>query len=185
MKAKVGTAVIAGLMLLVLCGCTPTIPLQPAADATNPKCASVIVHLPATVAGLSSRQTNAQSTAAYGDPTRILLHCGVAVPDPTAALPCVTVEGIDWLRDDSGDPNFVFTTYGRNPAVQLVVNDKASSTGALTDVAVAVGTIPSTRKCIAPADPFGPVPTPTGVPTGKPKPSGTPTEKPTTGPVTR
>src|SRR5664279_2771923 len=96
-------------LLAILAGCAAIVPLEPADDAANVACADVIVHLPDTVAGLDQRETNAQSTGAWGEPAGVLLRCGVAVPDPTAALACVTAptDGIDWLRDDSDAPNFV------------------------------------------------------------------------------
>jgi len=136
---------------LLLCGCTPTVALEPATDAINPICASVVVRLPDTVAGLSARTTNAQGTGAWGSPTSVIVRCGVPSPAPTAALPCVTVEGIDWLRDDTGDPNFVFTTYGRDPAVEVIINgDAVSGLDALTDLALAVGQLPVEGTCVVP-----------------------------------
>ena len=139
------------LLPALLAGCAPTVALEPAADAINPICAEVSVRLPDTVAGLPSRETNAQATGAWGSPTGVILRCGVPSPAPTATLPCITVEGIDWLRDDSGDPNFVFTTYGRTPAVEVIINDKvASGLDTLTDLAPAVGRLPVEGTCVTP-----------------------------------
>lgn len=138
-----------------LAGCTPTVALEPAADAVNPACAAVIVALRNydTLADLPARETNAQATAAWGSPAGIILRCGVPVPAPTATLPCFTVDGIDWLRDDSNDPNFVFTTYGRDPAVEVIIDDSAASAlDALTELARPVSAIPATGECISPTD---------------------------------
>lgn len=139
-------------LVISLVGCAPTVALQPADDAANPLCAAVSVRLPDTVSQLPKRVTNAQATAAWGDPASVILRCGVPVPAPTGALPCITVEGIDWLRDDSGNPNLVFTTYGREPAVEVVINGTAASgLEALTDLASAVGQVALTgRECLAP-----------------------------------
>ena len=140
-------------LALVTVGCTPIVTLQPAKDAINPICASVIVSLRNldTIADLPSRETDAQGTAAWGSPAAVILHCGVPVPAPTATLPCVTVDGVDWLRDDSGAPNYVFTTYGRDPAIEVVVNDEeASALSALTDLANVIVQVPATGKCLAP-----------------------------------
>lgn len=139
-------------VVLSLAACAPTVALQPADDAASPLCAAVQVRLPDTVSQLPKRVTNAQSTAAWGDPTSVILRCGVPVPAPTSELPCVTVEGIDWLRDDSDDPNFVFTTYGREPALEVIVNGTAASgLEALTDLASAVAQLPRTGgECITP-----------------------------------
>ncbi len=143
-------AAIAAVTLL-LSGCSATLALEPADDAINPACAAVVVRLPDTVSTLPARETNAQGTGAWGSPASVILRCGVPVPAPTATLPCVTVDGIDWLRDDTGDPNFVFTTYGREPAIEVIVNsDAASGLEALTDLAFAVASTTRVGGCVTP-----------------------------------
>jgi hypothetical protein len=137
---------------LTLGGCTQVVPFTPAEDATNPACADVIVHLPETVAGLEQRETDAQATSAWGAPADIRLRCGVPVPGPTATLPCVpdSVDGVDWLFDDSDDPVHIFITYGRDPAIEVIVNSETvSDRAALTDLASAVKLIPATRSCVS------------------------------------
>jgi hypothetical protein len=185
MKAKLALAAATTVVAIgFLTGCTgATVSLTPAAhDATNPKCATVIADLELntpTVSGMSPRITDTQGTAAWGTPASILLRCGVPVPDPTSNLPCVTVNGIDWLRKAHKDEVFVFTTYGRDPAVALTIdssNVKADGNQALTDVANAVGEIPQKHKCVSPESVLQdgePVNTPT------PKSSATPTPTPT------
>jgi hypothetical protein len=103
-----------------LAGCSPIIALKPADDANNPDCAAVIVRLPDTVGGLAIRQTDAQSTAAWGEPDQVVLRCGVAVP-AASELPCID-KGIFWLRDDSDDAFWRFTTFGRDPAIDVAVD---------------------------------------------------------------
>ncbi|WP_010203308.1 DUF3515 family protein [Salinibacterium sp. PAMC 21357] len=176
MRSTTRTPVLALLavapLLATLAGCSTILPLEPADDAANPACADVIVRLPDTVAGLDIRETNAQGTAAWGEPANVLVRCGVAVPDPTAALACVTApeNGIDWLRDDSDAPNFVFTTYGRDPAVQVIIDsdgdpdvegDEVSGLDALTELAGAVSQITAERFCVALSDAPAPTATPT------------------------
>jgi hypothetical protein len=140
-------------LLLLLAGCSPIVALEPAVDAASPLCAEVTVRLPDTVAELAKRQTNAQATGAWGEPTAVLLRCGVPSPAPTSQLPCVTVEGVDWLRDDTDDPTFVFTSYGRTPAVEVIVDSTAASgLEALVDVAFAVSQLPVEGACLAPED---------------------------------
>lgn len=152
MRTTTRAALLAPLLLL-LAGCSPIVALRPAPDAINPKCAKVVVSLPATVAGLPARQTDAQGTGAWGTPTEVVMHCGVPVPDPTSTLKCVTVSDIDWLTDDKDAPNYIFTTYGRDPAVEVVLDsDKVSGLSALTDLSYAVSSIPPMGKCIAPQD---------------------------------
>lgn len=137
-----------GVAVLLLAGCAPTVPLDPAADAASPACAEVSVRLPDAIDDLAARHTNAQATGAWGEPARVILRCGVPAPGPTSTLACVTVEGVDWLRDDSDAPNYVFTTYGREPAVEVIVDsDAASGLDALTAVADAVGRLPVTGEC--------------------------------------
>lgn len=153
---RVSRLLAAGLIAATLTGCAPTVALEPGADAINPACASVIVALRNydTLAELPARETNAQGTAAWGSPVGVILRCGVPVPAPTATLPCFTVDGIDWLRDDSNDPSFVFTTYGRDPAVEVIIDDSsASALDALTELARPVGTIAAAGACISPTDP--------------------------------
>lgn len=136
---------------LMLAGCSPTVALEPAADAASPLCAEVTVRLPDTIGELQSRETNAQATGAWGEPTAVILRCGVPSPAPTATLPCITVDGVDWLRDDSDDPNFVFTTYGREPAVEVIIDGvEASGLETLTALAPAVSRLPVTGACIVP-----------------------------------
>jgi hypothetical protein len=149
---RLASATAAAALVLVLAGCAPTVALEPAADAASPLCAEVSVRLPDTIGELAVRQTNAQATAAWGEPTAIILRCGVPAPAPTAELPCVTVEGVDWLRDDADAPVYVFTTYGREPAVEVIVQDGETTSGleALTEVADAVSRLPVTGECIVP-----------------------------------
>ncbi|GAA3750421.1 hypothetical protein GCM10022239_27130 [Leifsonia bigeumensis] len=165
---------LAPLALLALAGCAPIVPMVAAPDAQNPECAEVIVRLPDAIEDAAKqgsgnepvgvwlkRETDAQGTGAWGNPAAILLRCGVAVPGPTTQQ-CVTLKGIDWLRDDSGAPNYVFTTFGRDPAIEVIVDgERASGTNALVDLSNAVGSIPATGACTNPDDVLGvPEPTP-------------------------
>jgi Protein of unknown function (DUF3515) len=152
-------AALAAAVLLLLAGCAPVVVLDAADDASNPACATMMVRLPETVGGLAARETDAQATAAWGQPTSLLLRCGVPSPAPTTTLPCITVDGVDWLRDDTDDPNFVFTTYGRTPAVEVIIDsdgdpavgtDGISGFEALKDLAPAIGEIAADRACVSP-----------------------------------
>ncbi|MDH6237530.1 DUF3515 domain-containing protein [Cryobacterium sp. CG_9.6] len=150
LRVSAAATVLLGTILLT--GCAAAVPLQPAADATNPACADVVVQLPELVSDEPIRETNAQATGAWGDPSAILLHCGVTVPGPTT-LPCLTVNGIDWIEDDSDAPLYRYTTYGRDPAVELVIDSgKVSGTNTLVDLASAVSGIPATAACVGAED---------------------------------
>jgi hypothetical protein len=184
MRATLRLTAIAALAL-VLTGCAQSVALRPADDAANPQCADVITRLPETVADFPQRSTNAQATGAWGSPADVLLYCGVPVPDPTSALTCVTVDGIDWLRDPEDDPNFTFTTYGRDPAISVIVNSEAVSGGtALTDLSTAISIIPADRACVTPdqiLEGGEPVDSaePTETPTNTESPTSTETPTPT------
>jgi hypothetical protein len=168
MKATLRLTAVAVLALGLLTGCAQSVALRAADDAVNPQCAEVITRLPDTVAELEKRPTNAQGTSAWGSPADVLVYCGVDVPDPTSSLTCVTVDGIDWLRDPADDPNFTFITYGRDPAIAVVVNSETISGGAaLTDLSSAITIIPADRNCVTPDEILEggePVDTPTDTP---------------------
>ncbi len=146
-------ALLGALTLLALTGCAGTVHLEPAKDANNPACAEVTVRLPGSIAEQDRRWTDAQATGAYGDPTSIIISCGVTVPGPTSELQCVTLEGIDWLVDESESPMLRMTSYGRDPAVQVFVDTaRVSSNEVLSSSALvsAIRMIPAEGECTAP-----------------------------------
>lgn len=131
----------------LIAGCAGTVALEPAESATDPGCAEIIVRVPDTVADQKKRETNAQATAAWGDPAAVLLRCGVEEYGPTT-LPCVEVNGIDWIEDDSDAPNYRFTTYGRSPATEVIIDSEAvSGTSTLVDLSQAVSALPQDAQC--------------------------------------
>ena len=141
---------VASLALLTLSGCAATVNLEPAEDSNDPGCAEVMVRLPSQLGGLQERYTNAQATAAWGDPAAVLLRCGLE-PVEVSTLPCVSAAGIDWLVDDSLAPSYRFISYARFPAVEVVVDsDNASGITSLEGIAGAVAQLPATKSCLAP-----------------------------------
>ncbi|HWI30517.1 MAG TPA: DUF3515 domain-containing protein [Microbacterium sp.] len=135
-----------------LSGCATTVTIKPADDANNPLCADVSVRLPGTVAGLDRRWTDAQATGAWGEPSAVLLTCGVAPPGPTT-LPCQSVDGVDWIIDDSDAPRYRFTTYGRTPAVEVYLDyDVVSGNDALQKLSPIIGQLPVDAECVARED---------------------------------
>ena len=141
---------VASLALLTFSGCAATVNLEPAEDSNNPGCAEVMVRLPSQLGGLQERYTNAQATAAWGDPAAVLLRCGLE-PVEVSTLPCVSAAGIDWLVDDSLAPSYRFISYARFPAVEVVVDsDNASGITSLEGIAGAVAQLPATKACLAP-----------------------------------
>lgn len=122
---------VAAVAAVTLSACAPTVRLQPAPEANAVECANMTVRLPDTVGALERRSVDAQSTAAYGDPTAVIVRCGMPRPGPST-LPCVTVDGVDWLIDDRDRPRFVFISYGLDPATEVIVDsDRVSGTQAL------------------------------------------------------
>lgn len=125
-----------------LSGCSGTAAMEPAAQANDPACAAVTVRLPDAVDGESRRWTDAQATGAWGTPTTVLLTCGVTAPGPST-LPCQSAGGVDWLIDDSGAPNYRFTSFGRTPAVEVYLDyDVVSARSVLDALAPAVRQLP-------------------------------------------
>ncbi|WP_207454810.1 DUF3515 family protein [Herbiconiux sp. SYSU D00978] len=120
-------AVAALLAALALSGCSAPVAMTAAENATDPRCADVVVRLPEVIDELEQRETNAQATSAWGDPAAVLLRCGL---EPVAAspLPCVQVEDVYWLREGE-EGTVTFTTFGRDPAVQVVVDRDRTSPG--------------------------------------------------------
>lgn len=133
MRLRRPVAVLAATSLaLVLAGCAPVVSMIPATEfANDPECADVIVRMPDAISSYELRHTDAQGTAAWGQPTVVLLYCGVPVPD-VSDLPCVEIDGIFWLRDEV-DAGFAYTTYGRDPAVRVVVDPDAVGPGVVLD----------------------------------------------------
>lgn len=158
LRSLAGSVLLAALVSLGVTGCTQAVSLEAAPDANNPACADVTVRLPETVADKPKRETNAQATGAWGTPAAVILHCGVAVPGPTTD-PCISLNGVDWIADESeaDEDRYRYTTYGRDPAVEVVINADASTGGvsgttALIDLTGAVSVIPSTVACVGPED---------------------------------
>lgn len=156
-------------LALPLAGCSGDVYLQPGPLAPDPICAAVIQALPQELAGTLQTSTTAQATVAWGTEAPITLRCGVAEPGPTTDR-CVTVESggssVDWINPEAGSPlipshadtevgSWTFITYGRSPAIEIVVPAAAVTdqpTGILVDVAAAVQRSPATRFCVAATD---------------------------------
>ncbi|WP_434612908.1 DUF3515 domain-containing protein [Arthrobacter sp. A5] len=136
---------------VVLSGCTPAVEVSAAPDSTDPACAPMMVALPDLLADAPLRPTTTQATAAWGDPSLVILRCGVTVPGPTTDR-CVGVNGVDWvIRQDAS--TWTLTTYGRTPATEIVLDpDKIASSTVLAQLSSAVLRIPSTKACLGAAD---------------------------------
>ena len=133
--------------VLVLSGCAPVVPLEPAEQANNPECAEIIVRLPDELAGLAERRVNAQSTAAWGEPAAVILRCGLE-PVEVSALPCVTATDIDWLVDESEAPSYRFISYARSPATEVIIDSTTvAGVTVLDELAASIGVLDATKRC--------------------------------------
>ncbi len=151
------TATATGLGLLaLLTACSATVPVTVAPYAADPVCASVVLATPDELAdGLPRVDTDAQATTAWGTPgSAVVLRCGVEPPGPTTDS-CRSVEtpngpSIDWVVvEDDGD--WTFTTYGRVPAVEVVVPASVASTRSTSYVDLlgpAVALTDQQRRCL-------------------------------------
>lgn len=138
----------------LLAACTPTIGVDAAPGAANPACAPVMLALPEVLAGdLGKTQTTSQATAAWGAAgAAVVLRCGVTPPGPSAN--CQQVESragtVDWIVEAGADGTWRFTTYGREPAIEVVVPPavkESHSTSFVADLAQAVGLVEATKSC--------------------------------------
>lgn len=159
----------------VLAGCSAPVSVDPAADAANPACAPLMLALPDTLGDAQLRKTTSQATAAWGDPAAVVLRCGVAAPGPTTDR-CVSVNGVDWvIKEDTasaapgapsssaagsdpagggaGGGTYRLTTFGREPATELLLDtNRASSATVLASLSSAVSKVPATRHCVGQED---------------------------------
>lgn len=138
----------------LLAGCAPTVAMAPAAEnANDPACADAIVRMPDAIGDYPVRQTDAQATAAWGEPTVALLYCGVPVPE-VSDIDCIDYQGVFWLREVV-DAGYAFTTYGRDPAIRVVIDDEiVGGPGvALDEITSAVSYLPENgRGCLSTDD---------------------------------
>jgi len=105
---------------LALSACTSAVGVSPAPRASSAACAAASRHWPATVGNQPAVDTSSSSRAvhAWGDPA-IIARCGVDPPEPTTE-DCVAVDDVDWIAHPLSDGTR-FTTYGRSPAVEVLV----------------------------------------------------------------
>ena len=152
-RLALAATLVAGAGLLG--GCSSTVHVEPAEQANDPICAEVTVAMRGmdSLAGQDRRWTDAQASLAWGEPTAVILRCGLPEPAPTSELQCITLQGVDWLVDASESPALRLTSYGRSPAVQIYLDSEVvSGNDVLGNVtlAAAVSKIPKTGECLAP-----------------------------------
>ncbi|RPF25658.1 DUF3515 family protein [Georgenia muralis] len=153
----------------VLSGCAAPVSLPPGELAADPVCARVLQATPDVLGGLERRSTTTQAATAWGDPA-VTLRCGVAPPGPTTDR-CLSVDSgdgtaVDWIALEGDDPDlpeharqgggsWTFITYGRRPAIEVVVPVEqvgGQPTAALVDLAGAVSLVRAERACVGATD---------------------------------
>ncbi|ROR71954.1 DUF3515 family protein [Bogoriella caseilytica] len=156
-------AILAGLILLT--GCAAPVDIPAGSYAADPACAEVLLASPDELQGFERRSTSSQATTAWGSPAATL-RCGVAPPPPTTDR-CVNVEvgdtAVDWVSVAEDEPEagasggaWTFITYGRVPAVEVVVPVALVGDGQaaayLAELGPAVSRIPAERACVGAYD---------------------------------
>lgn len=108
------------LLCVPLGGCASAVKVAPFEGAETPACHTLSALWPARVGSAEQRETAVDSVtvAAWGDPA-IIARCGAVPPGPTT-LQCLDVAGVDWIVQELDD-GVSFTTYGRTPAVEVLV----------------------------------------------------------------
>lgn len=139
----------AAALVAVLAGCSPAVTVDPAENAADPGCAPAMLAMPEVVGEHDRRETTSQATTAYGEPTAAVVRCGVTPPGPTTD-PCSSVNDVDWLiREDEDGSTWTATTFGRDPAVEVVFDSAAvASSTLLVELGSAVEQIPAERRCL-------------------------------------
>lgn len=146
--------------VVVLAGCSTPVTVPAAPFASDPVCAEIVLALPVTLGDLERQETTSQATAAWGDRSDpVVLRCGVEPLAPTTDR-CLTVAdgetSVDWVavpgdQDDTGSAPWRFTTYGRSPAVEVLVPASVTtdrSSDFLLDLGPAVSAVGQTRTCL-------------------------------------
>jgi len=107
-------------LALLLPGCSSAVEVSVPAQAGSAACLAVAKRWPATVGGRQPVATTSNSPAvrAWGDPA-VIARCGLAPIGPSTD-DCVRVSGIDWVAKRLSD-GASFTTYGRSPAIEVLV----------------------------------------------------------------
>ncbi|MFN8077052.1 MAG: DUF3515 family protein [Kineosporiaceae bacterium] len=132
------------LALLLVTGCSEgEAGLAAGPRRDDPACTRLSAALPPTVLGGSRVGDDDRGDARWGSPA-VVLGCGHTPPGPSTRA-CLGVDGVDWLVDDPEADPIRFTSYGRDPAVVVLVparygRERASE--ALADLAGAVAGLP-------------------------------------------
>lgn len=117
-----------------------------ARDGATPACAKAAAAFPPRLGSLPRGDLDVAGAARYGDPA-VIVRCGVSAPGPTPDE-CVAVDDVDWVVHPLADGTRM-TTYGRSPAVEVLVPAAhAPAPLLLPALAAAARALPSTgHRC--------------------------------------
>lgn len=149
------------LLTLGLAGCG-TVQVPAGEHATDPACAEIVLGAPPLMLdGLERVETSSQGTAAWGDgDDTVVLRCGVTPPGPTTDQ-CTRLEDgsgvqVDWIVREIEGGVMLYTTYGREPAIDITVPMAAAGdqpSAAPLDVGRLIDSnIEATEHCVGPGD---------------------------------
>lgn len=124
-RARQKAAGVVGITLLGLTACSvPPVEAKPPALAASAECVDAAKKWPSTVAGLNPYPvtTPSDSVRAWGKrpSDAIIARCGVSSPGPTTDA-CIDVNGTDWVQTKLGKDGYRYVTYGRTPAIEVLV----------------------------------------------------------------
>ena len=140
--------------LLALTACAASASVESAPYAQDPACAEVMLTLPEEIGDFSQRSTTSQATAVWGDPSAVVLRCGVEPIGPTDD-PCVAPAGVDWVWIDHED-HVQLISFGREPSVEVLLDGDQLSEDTTMNAQFAlsepVSRIEQTRECTGLSD---------------------------------
>lgn len=136
-----------GVAGLTLTGCGSIADVEAAPHAADPDCAPVMIALPDSIGEAEQRETNAQATAVFGEPSRAVVRCGVEPPGPSSEH-CVTADGVDWLAVEEDGATWRLISYGREPAIEVLVDtEEISSSSVMLAMARPTKRIEADERC--------------------------------------
>lgn len=153
---------LAGICLLTagLAGCG-TVRVPAGEFASDPVCAQIVMGAPEQMLEMDRVETSSQGTVAWGsgDDT-VVMRCGVIPPGPTTDQ-CTRLEDgagvqVDWIIQELDGGVLQYTTYGREPAIDLTVPMEAAgdqpSAVPLSVARLVEDNIEATDHCVGPGD---------------------------------
>lgn len=132
---------------LALTACGSIADVEAAPHAADPDCAPVMIALPDSIGEADQRETNAQATAAFGEPSQAVVRCGVEPPGPSSEH-CVSADGVDWLAVEEDGATWRLISYGREPAVEVLIDtEEISSSSVMLAMARPAKRIEADDRC--------------------------------------